>query len=77
MEPTVLQYLKQYGYSNTLAALVKPEKEEQQHINIARKMTIDDSDTTSLKVIQAESQIERQARKYIDEIYSSLFGSKD
>ena len=51
METIVLQYLKQYGYSNTLAALVKTEEEEQQDFNIARKMTIDDSVITWFKDI--------------------------
>lgn len=70
MEPNVLQYLKQYGYSNTLAAMDKMDQDKQNQTTIARKMTIDDSETTLDKIIQAETAVEKQARGYIDEIFS-------
>ena len=70
MEPTVLQYLKQYGYSNTLAAMDKMGQDKQNQTTTARKMTIDDSETTLDKIIQAETAVEKQARGYIDEIFN-------
>jgi hypothetical protein len=40
-------------------------------------MTIDDSDTTSMNIVQTETNtVEKQARRYIDEMFSSLFGSE-
>ena len=78
LEPTVVQYLRQYGYSNTLTAMVKPNQPKSHQTSITRKMTVDDSDSTSMKIIAGNvtNTVEKQARRYIDEIFSSLFGSE-